>query len=305
MKKPISNDLFVQRRRAPEFILPIFFALFVGLLLPGLAGAAGGWQWQFNLVSPDLKKPFLMPTSLYIETESKRFYVVDSGNNSLHSFRFDGEYLNSFNPDNALQQPFAMGRDSKNGQLWVVEKGRNSLTRIDLKAKALTPEFLKYRGATVYPDRLSLVNDKLYVLDKPTGIIIEYGFDLQPSGIFEGGNGFIDFVVKESEVWALDGRLKKVFRFDLAGKLKSEISLGDKVSFPVALEVGPSGFLYVIDKHEGTVVVFDTAGNFKYLFLEKGHGDNKLYYPEDILFDPLGRLCVVDTGNGRVGVFSR
>jgi DNA-binding beta-propeller fold protein YncE len=306
MKKQTSDELLVKRRRVPKFISPFIFALVAGLLLPGLAGAAGGWQWQFNLVSPELKNPFLMPTSLYIETESKRFYVVDSGQNSLHSFQFDGKYLSTFNPEGALQQPFAMVRDRETEQLWVVEKGRNSLTKIDLKAKALAPQVLKYRGTTVYPDRLALVSDKLYVLDKLTGNIIEYGFDLQASVVFEGsGNGFIDFVVNEAGLWALDGRLKKVLHFDMGGKLKNEISLGDQVSFPVALEVGPSGFLYVVDKHAGTVVVFDTAGNFKYTFLEKGHGDNKLYYPEDILFDPLGRLCVVDTGNGRVAVFSR
>ena len=62
---------------------------------------------------------------------------------------------------------------------------------------------------------------------------------------------------------------------------------------------------YIIDKHEGAVVVFDASGKFKYRFLEKGHNNNNLYYPEDIIFDPLGRLCVVDTGNGRVAVFSR
>jgi streptogramin lyase len=306
MKKKLSNDLFIIGRSASEFIAPFLVSLLICLLLPGLAGAAGGWQWQFNLVSPEVKKPFLMPTSLYVETESKRFYVVESGGNSLHSFQFDGKYLSTFSPGDALQQPFDMARVRSSGQLWVVEKGRNSLTRIDLKEKKLTPEVLEYGGVTVYPDRLSLVDDKLYVLDKLTGNIIEYGFDLQASRVYESsGNGFIDFVVKNSEVWALDAMLKKVFRFDLGGELKTEIPLGDKVTFPVAVEVGPSGFIYIIDKHEGTVVVFDTSGNFKYSFLKKGHGNNNLYYPEDMVFDPLGRLCVVDTGNGRVGVFSR
>lgn len=304
--KKLCKDLFVKRSWAKKIMVPVLFTLFVGLLLPGLASGAGGWEWQFNLVSPEVKSPFLMPTSLYIETASERFYVVDSGNHSLHSFQFDGQYLNTFNPGDALEQPFAMARVRKSGQLWVVEKGRNSLTRVDLKAKELTPESLEYKGATVYPDRLSLVNDKLYILDKLTGNVIEYGFDLKATRVFEGsGVGFIDFAIKGSELWALDGRLKKVSRFDLAGKLKGEIALGDKVTFPVAVEVGPSGFIYIIDKHVGSVVVFDDTGSFKYSFLEQGHGNNKLYYPEDIVFDPLGRLCVVDTGNGRVGVFSR
>ena len=215
MKKKLCNDLFVKRNQGTDFMVLMLFMLFVGLLLPGLASGGGGWEWQFNLVSPEVRSPFLMPTSLYIETESERFYVVDSGNHSLHSFQFDGQYLSTFNPGDALEQPFAMARVRQSGQLWVVEKGRNSLTRVDLKAKELTPESLEYKGATVYPDRLALVNDKLYVLDKLTGNIIEYGFDLKATGVFAGsGSGFIDFAIKGSEVWALDGRMRKISHFD-------------------------------------------------------------------------------------------
>lgn len=306
MKKPI-NRLRDSERSYSEPILFFLLFLTICLLLPGRVLAAGEWAWQFNLASPAEKEPFVMPIALYVETESKRFYVVDAGGSSLHSFQFDGVYLNSFSPGaDALQQPFAMLRVAKSGQLWVVEKGRNSLTKVDLKEKKMTPVTLAYDGLTVYPDRFSLVDDKVYVLDKSTGNIIAFDLDLHPSGVYRSsGNGFIDFVVKNSELWALDAKLKKVFQFDLAGKLKSEISLKDKVSFPVAVEVGPSGFVYIIDKHEGSIVVFDAAGDFKYSFLKKGHGNNNLYYPEDIVFDPLGRLCVVDTGNGRVGVFSR
>lgn len=307
MKNKLVVDLSVMRKSRSGFVLSFFVYLFISLFLSGTASASGGWQWQFNLVSPDTKEPFLMPTSLYIETESKRFYVVESGGNSLHSFQFDGKYIGSFGPEGALQQPFDMARVRASGQLWVVEKGRNSLTRIFMKEKKLEPQSLVYGGGAVYPDRLSLDNSELYVLDKFTGNVIVYGFDLKPSGVFKstGNGGFIDFVVKNSETWALDASLKKVFRFDRSGKIKDEISLGDEVTFPVAVEVGPSGFIYIIDKHEGSVVVFDSQGNYKYRFLEKGHANNNLYYPEDIVFDPLGRLCVVDTGNGRVAVFSR
>jgi sugar lactone lactonase YvrE len=199
-----------------------------------------------------------------------------------------------------------MVRIAQSEQLWVVEKGRNSLTKIDLKLKTLSPEILKYAGKTVYPDRLALSANKFYVLDKLTGNVIAYDFDLRPTTVFSGaGNGFIDFVVNNSELWALDGRSKKITRFDLAGKLVGEVSLGDNVTFPVAIEIGPSGFLYILDKHAGRIVVFAKSGELKYSFLEKGHGAGGLYFPEDIIFDPLGRLCVVDTGNGRVGVFSR
>jgi len=291
-----------------KFVKDLFFlsVVLICLLIPGLVGAAGGWQWKFNLVSPDSKKPFQLLTSIYVETTSERFYVVDAGDSSLHSFQLDGKYLNTFKPGDALLQPFEMVRESKAGQLWVVEKGRNSLTKIDLKNKSLTPVILEFGGKTVYPDRISLDKEKLYVLNKNTGNIISYNFDLDGEKVYgSSGTGFIDFVVKNSGIWALDAKLNKVFQFDKAGELKNEILLSGELSFPVALEVGPSGFIYIIDKHKGTIVVFDGNGKYKYNFLQKGHGNNDLYYPGDMVFDPMGRLCIVDTGNGRVGVFSR
>jgi DNA-binding beta-propeller fold protein YncE len=292
----------------PPFAIKLCFLLLAAcFILPGSARAeSGGWKWRFDLVSPDQKKPFYMPTALFIEADSKRFYVVESGGGSLHSFQYDGKYLNTFKPGDSLKQPFAMAREIKSGMLWVVEKGKNSLTKIDLKAKKLSPETLKFKGETVYPDRLILLDDKLYVLNKLTGDVIAYNQDLAPLEVYKSsGEGFVDFIINNSELWALDSRMKTISRFNSEGKLKGQLVLGDKVSFPVAIEIGPSGFIYVLDKHQGSIVVFDTSGDFKYSFLQKGHVKNRLYYPENIVFDPLGRLCVVDTGNGRIGIFSR
>jgi DNA-binding beta-propeller fold protein YncE len=296
----------VVMEKAPLMVVSFLVLLLASFAYIGSSEAVGGWQWRFNLVSPEVKEPFLMPTALYIVPELGRFYVVESGHNSLHSFQFDGKFLNTFNPADALQQPFDMVRTAQGDQLWVVEKGRNSLTKIDLKLQSLTPEILKYDGKTVYPDRITLFDNKIYVLDKLTGNIISYGDDLHPgTGFVGGGKGFIDFTVNNSKLWALDGRSRKISKFDLKGRLESEVFLDADLSFPVAIEIGPSGFVYILDKHEGSVVVFDKSGEMKYRFFEKGHNTNELYFPEDIVFDPLGRLCVVDTGNGRVGVFSR
>ncbi|MEN8135150.1 MAG: hypothetical protein ABFS18_06380 [Thermodesulfobacteriota bacterium] len=307
MKKKSDNDRGLMRRQTLIAVKVCFLFLAVCIISPSPSWAAsGGWKWRFDLVSPEAKSPFLMPTSLFIEVGSKRFYVVESGGGSLHSFQFDGSYLNTFSPGDALKQPFAMARDVKLGTLWVVEKGRNSLTKIDLKAKKLSPETLKFKGEIVYPDRLTMLDDKLYVLNKLSGDVIAYNQDLASLAVYKSpGEGFIDFIVKNSELWALDSRMKTISRFNLKGKLKEQITLADNVSFPVAVEIGPSGFLYVLDKHQGAIVVFDSSGKFKYSFLQKGHTKNRLYLPENIVFDPLGRLCVVDTGNGRIGIFSR
>jgi len=268
---------------------------------------AGGWEWRFNLVNPEEKKSFLMPVALYIATDSKRFYVVESGRNSLHSFAFDGTFLNSFGPEGVLKEPFDMVRKADSGELFVVEKGRNTLTKINLKDKKVSPETLHYKGSVVYPDRIAMHDDKIYVLDKATGDIVSYSYDLTPIASYESkGQGFVDFVIKGSNLWAFDSRMRKVSRFSLEGKLEQQIELkGEELSFPVAIAIGPAGFIYILDKHKGSIAVFDNSGNYKYSFFEKGHSNYKLYFPEGIIFDSLGRLCVVDAGNGRIGIFSR
>ncbi|MFO7606753.1 MAG: hypothetical protein R6W72_10675 [Desulfurivibrionaceae bacterium] len=309
MKNIAMNNLPAERRKRVLLFSSFLAVLSVLVFSIGAAWAAGGWTWQFDLASSDKNTPFQMITSLYISAENERFYVVEAGGNSLHSYQFDGEYLNSFSPEGALSQPFDMARQGTSGELWVIEKGRNSLTRIDLQAQKVVPQELRAEGRLVYPERLILGEDRVYVLDKLSGNIISYDHDLKVLHVFESpatGGGFVDFVVKDNEIRALDARMARVHTFNADGGSGREISLaGYDFSFPVALEVGPSGFIYILDKHQGSVAVFDGAGEFKYNFFEKGHDKNSLYLPEDIVFDPLGRLCVVDAGNGRVGVFSR
>jgi DNA-binding beta-propeller fold protein YncE len=309
MKNIATITLLAGRKRRLPLFACFLAVLYVSVFFIGSANAAGGWNWQFNLASSDKNTPFKMITSLYISAENERFYVVEAGGNSLHAYQFDGQYLNTFSPEGALQQPFDMARQGASGELWVIEKGRNSLTRIDLQAQKIVPEKLRYKGRLIYPERFMLIEDRIYVLDKLSGNIISYDHDLNAVKVYESpatGGGFSDFVAKDNAIWALDARMGRVHKFSLNAGSGREITLaGYDFSFPVALEVGPSGFIYILDKHQGSVAVFDGAGAFKYNFFKKGHDKNSLYLPEDIVFDPLGRLCVVDSGNGRVGIFSR
>jgi hypothetical protein len=97
----------------------------------------------------------------------------------------------------------------------------------------------------------------------------------------------------------------KMVRFTMDGKPASSVVLEDVVRFPYSLEVGPSGIFYVLDRHGGDVAVFDREGRFRYRFLTPGQARGRLYFPIELKFDPWGRLCVVEEGNGRVEIFKR
>ncbi len=269
----------------------------------------GPWKWQLslNIKKEKLGNQILFPTGLYIDKERERYYVVDAGSNGLHSFDLQGNHLNTLKPGDQLKQPYGMVRDAKE-VLWVVEKGRNTLTQIDLKEKKIVTHLLKVGDRDIYPDRMVLSGGNFFILDKLTGRIDKFDKDLQAIQEFccsEGLGGFGDFTVSNGEIWTLDIVQKMVYLFKASGELQKKFDISGVVSFPYALEIGPAGQIYVLDRHEGSVAVFDNNGEYKYKFLSKGQSRGRLYYPEDLQFDFLGRLCVVDSGNGRVEIFGR
>lgn len=271
--------------------------------------AEGPWKWQFslNIKKEKLGNQMLFPTSLYIDKDRERYYVVDPGSNGLHSFDLQGNHLNTLKPGDQLKQPYGMVRDNRD-VLWVVEKGRNSFTEIDLKEKNIVPHYLKSGDRDVYPDRIAFSGDFFYILDKVSGGIVKFSKNLavvQQISCPDDGHGFVDFAINNASIWALDTVGKAIYRFDTSGVVQKKIIISGEVTFPYAIDIGPGGQIYVLDRHEGSVVVFDEAGAFKYRFLTKGQSRGRLYYPEDIQFDFWGRLCIVDSGNGRVEIFGR
>jgi len=288
---------------------------FVGCLLGfGLffSASSGGWAaesqspWKFVFSLQAQGKGMALPVALYVDNEKERYYVVDSTGNKLFSFAGDGKFLQEFTAEGTLQKPYDMARLT-DGSLLVVEKGRNSLTRVDLKNKKTTPLVLMHQGREVFVDRLEVASGKVYVLDRLSGRILQLDEALQvvKSFAMPADAGWLaDFKVVEKKIWALDQKKKQVYSLDENGRPSPPIQLTG-VDFPVSLAVDQTGFFYILDRHRGAVVVFGRNGEFKYQFLTKGQGRNNLYFPQEVRFDHLGRLCVVDEGNSRVMVFNR
>lgn len=290
-------------------LMKIIFIL-VGLLIAAElpAQTLSPWKWQLTLKGDKTISNIVRPSALYVDSSRKRYYVVDNGNNRLVSFDFEGKFLSAFNAEGKLKAPADFVR-GEGKDLWVLEKGRNSLTKIDLKAKKTTVHKLKHKGRQVYPDRLERNNNLFYVLDKASGGVLAFDNAMKVKKSFvcpDCKNGFVDFKIRGDSLWALEQKGKFVYVFNTKGKKKNKIILDSMHnSFTTSVEVDKSGLIYVLDRHEGSVFVFDAKGKFKYRFLEQGHVREKLYYPTEIKFDSLGRLCIVDEGNGRVEIFRR
>jgi len=295
----------MKQRNVLSYLKRLFLIVLL-VLLPAAVPAQTSWQWQMSLRVDKIGDSMYMPSAVAFDKASKRYYVVDTGRNRLVSFGQDGELLRAFTANEQLKAPFDMVR-LDNGQLWVVEKGRNSLTLIDVAAKVVKPNTLKDGGQLVFPDRIAHDGKNLYVLDRARGQVLRLDSDLAVEQRFACSDctaGLFDFVIVDKSVMALEPREKKVYRFNTDGTIAETISLGGEIDFPVSLAVGPSGFIFILDRHKNSVLAYSEDGQFRYSFLGPGQVAGKVYFARQLRFDPWGQLCVVDEGNGRVEIFT-
>jgi streptogramin lyase len=264
------------------------------------------WQWHMSLRIDTPGNAMYMPSAVAFDQASERYYAVDTGRSRLVSFGRNGEMLRAFTADDRLKAPFDLVR-LDNGRLWVVEKGRNSITRIDIAAREVQPFMLRDGKRQIFPDRIAHDGRKLHVLDRASGQILRLKEDLTVETRFscpDCSGGFADFAISDGAVWGLETRGKRIVQFRDDGS-KRTIHLGEQVDFPVSLALEASGFIYVLDRHQNRIAAYDQEGRFRYHFLGRGHARGQLHFPRQVRFDPWGQLCVVDEGNGRVEIFRR
>lgn len=277
----------------------------------GASASAQIVPWKLVMQFPELGGDVKVktPRFLGLDSEKKRYYLVDATEGKIDAFDAEGQFVASFDAAGQLNSPVSMARTSS-GKFWIVERSRNQLLYVDIRQKMIRDFTLKDKeGRLVVPDRIALdAKDHLFVLDRLSGSVLQVDDDLKVVRRFSAGTetkGFCDFKVKEEGVFALDCLQREVFVFDLRGTLQETIALKADLMFPSALEVEGADRLYILDRHKGNISVFDRQGELKFDFLDKGKRSGLVSYGAYLLLDWDNRLCVVEEGNGRVEVYER
>ncbi len=282
-------------------------ALLFWLAMSCQAMAASQIPWELAFTLSDQSLGETLPTALYVDSDKKRYYMVDSGGGRLVSFDDQGIFLKTFSPEDGLVRPFDMVRLS-DSVLVIVEKGKNSLTTIDFVGKETKRVVVEDRGRQLMVDRIETSRGKLYLLDRASGQIFRLSNSFKIEQRFplpENSGGIVDFKIVGDQIWALGQQEKRLYTYLENGRISKRVDVSEMVKFPVSLALDSAGLIYILDRHQGEVVVVDRKAKIKYRFLAKGHGPQNLYYPMEIRFDPWGGLCIVDEGNNRIQVFRR
>ncbi len=285
--------------------LLIFLAI-LGLVWGAGKAEAASLKLKLSLEKGPEGKNLYHPLGIYYDHYTGRFYVADTGNNRLLSFKRDGTPLKSFDAAGQLKGPYSMVRDAE-GILWVVERPLNSLTKIDLKAQKIERHSLTYEGKPVLVDRLLLWEGKLLVLDRASGRVLLYDSALNFQRAFypqtKDFRGFFDFKVRENTLWGLENMSGRLLALDLkTGQTLKVIKPSFPVSLPVSFELDGLGNFYLLDRYLKKVFVFGEDGRLRHKLFKRGYLPGELNYPWQLLIFQ-GELMVLDEGNGRIDIW--
>jgi streptogramin lyase len=226
-------------------------------------------------------------------------YVADTGNRRLLILDENGAYINQVTGGSApFGEPFEVAVDSQ-GQVYVVDAEQGRLSVFTPAGTYLldVPIDSVYLGRSrgLFIDHL----DRIWMASTSAGRLV--GSDL-------GGNVFLEFVPDpktesqpidvavgfDDTIFATDGILHQLLRFDAEGKLQDvwDLPMTDTVIGP-HLAVDARGTLYVTNPQEGLIHQFSPAGNHlvAWPLLRPDGGRMR---PVGIALDPQGHIWTVD-----------
>lgn len=248
---------------------------------------------------------FEYPYDIAINNETNEAYVTDTENNRIQVFDLDGGYIGEINSisyyDNSFENPAMKPYDADIVTPYGIAinpKGYVYVTGLfeRLTEKVISSVSFEY-SSTLYPG--------VQILNSPnqhsgwdvkdlTNQIIARGIDVSSQERVFLGN----LITNKIQVHYLDGT--KIREFG-AGETESDV-----LNFPTGISVDYYGNVFVADKFNDRIQMFDSAG--KYLTTIGSSGNegklNGLFStPAGVEIDLLGRVFVADTANFRIQAF--
>ena len=113
-------------------------------------------------------------------------------------------------------------------------------------------------------------------------------------------------VSEQGSIFVLDGTGRRVWisRPGEAAFAPFSESLAEDMDYPSALDVDPSGRVFIADENGGGVVILGPGGSFRGRQSGYGWKEGYLRYPSDLCVNGRGRVVVADRENQRVQVFT-
>lgn len=245
-------------------------------------------------------------------TVDKNGFIFVTDAHGVKKFHPDGQTISVWGEDEGLFSPNGLAIDSSKS-LWVGDEEGQALLRFSTDGRILSRFGLGFRPPVLKtPTGLSLDQDgNLLVVDQDNQRIAKYALD----GTFLGqiNEWLVDdanvenfkvptriAVGPDGRIFVADSPKRAVLAFSSNGEFLQEIGGPNEddqgLGSPWGLAVDAEGKLYVAERRDDRIQVFDTSGN-----LERSMEGDGLSEPIGVTVDNLGNVYVAEFGeNGRV-----
>jgi cytochrome c5 len=230
---------------------------------------------------------FTLPYGTDIDQEKQTILFTDCINNIVQEFDFHGNLIMTI--DNKDNHGFGRPVDVKlkNNKIYVVDELKHRVSVFSRDGDHIAS----------YGSRKRLDQNIKY-----SGQIEDEPFFNLPLGIAVNNSG---------EMFVVDYGNNRVVKLTAEGKVSKII--GYQVKFngigfrgPYHIDINDSlRRVYVVDRDNNRVVVFNMNGDFLFTFGEKGDNHGEFDFPHEIdVSDKDGKIYIADTNNKRIQVFS-
>jgi DNA-binding beta-propeller fold protein YncE len=270
------------------------------------------------------------PLSIEIDTDDRvivgDYYSVKRFDNSGN---FQIKISQTSSKNGAFVSPVAAAFDSY-GNYYVVDRTLDRVQKFDASGNFIMKwgntgtgdgQFDHPCGVVVSKENKVFVaecqNNRIQKFDSNGNFIAKWGSSGNGNGQFNySGNNALAGMAFDSSgyLYVTDLRNDRVQKFDSDGNFITkwgEAGIGDgqfgnaSYAGPTGLAIDKSDRIYVVDRDNKRIQVFDTSGNFLCKWGEYGTEEWQLYYPQGLGIDSFGDLIIVEGGTHYIKKFDK
>ncbi len=153
-------------------------------------------------------------------------------------------------------------------------------------------------------------HDEIYIADTGNNRVVVFGVGGEPRFQIRGIQGLsepLDILVDaESQIYVSQMEKRSLQIFDFRGEHLMDLYAPDATPFkPGRMCFDVDGKLYLVDRENARILVYDTEGNFQFQFGRKGTEEGEFQLISGIAVDNAGRIYVADSKQYPVQIFDR
>lgn len=223
------------------------------------------------------ERQFIRPMGLGWDPTSRELYVADTGNDRIVRLSSDGRFVSQYGGFGVAFGDASEEREDSLDEPWDVAPGGFSNFYVSDQNNNRICEFDAYKNyrGTTYPRD----GDRAARLNKPRGVMVD----------------------GENNIWLADSREDRVLKLTPSGNKLFELGgfgwSSQKFKEPTQVAVDDSGRIFVCDRGNGRIGVFDRLGSYL------NDIRTGLQSPTGVAVDPDGLVHVCDERTNEIRIF--